>query len=84
MESSAARQPRWRMTTREHTRSTVSSSCELDRVVLPREASSQISWRKTTLVATSRPEKGSLSSSRSGLCNKAAVQGDGDVAIVKR
>jgi len=38
MESSATSLPRWRMTTWEQTRSTVSSSCELKRTTLPRAA----------------------------------------------
>ncbi len=73
MESSATTRPLCRMMTRAETRSTVSSSWELNSTVLPRAASSAMSPRRTSAELTSRPENGSSSSTRSGLCSSAAT-----------
>src|SRR6266567_8511695 len=73
MESFATTRPLCRITMRAETRSTVSSSCELNRTTLPRAASSWIRLRSTNAELTSRPEKGSSSRTISGLCRSAAA-----------
>ena len=96
MESSATTRPLCRMMTRAETRSTVSSSWELNSTVLPRAASSAMSPRSTSAELTSRPENGSSSSTRSGIVEQRGhqqhllahafrIRRDGHVAVfVKR
>src|SRR5579884_480501 len=72
MELFATMRPRCRITTREQTFSTISSTCELNRTVLPVSASDRIRLRRTMVATASRPENGSSRITSSGSCSSAA------------
>ena len=65
--------PSLRMTTREHTCSTTSSTCELKTTILPSAASERTNAFSTRAALTSRPENGSSRMTMRGLWSTAAA-----------
>src|SRR6185369_3771004 len=73
MSRSAAMRPFDKMTTREHSFSTMSKRCVLNNTMRSPAANRRSSVRNSRLAVTSRPENGSSRTRRSGLCINAAA-----------